>query len=68
MPWPQACPACGKRVGDPHVLKRHVLKSCKKGGNVRVATVVTVIGEGATVNVGTPVLANRVHPEQPGQS
>ena len=68
LPWPQACPACGKLMGDPHVLKRHLLRSCKKGGCVRVATVVTVIGEGATVNVGTPVLANKVHPEQPGQS
>ena len=64
LPWPKACPACGKMMGDPHVLKRHLLKSCKKRG--LVATVVTVIGEGATVNVGTPVLATTV--AQQGQS
>jgi len=68
LPWPQACHACGKLMGDPHVLKRHLLRSCKKaGGDMRMATVVTVIGEGATVNVGTPVLATTVDPQQ-GQS
>ena len=55
-------------MGDPHVLKRHLLKNCKMaGGNVRVATIVNVIGEGATVNMGTPVLATAVDPQQ-GQS
>ena len=68
LPWPQACPACGKLMGDPHVLKRHLLKSCKRHLlPAGMATAVTVIGEGATVNVGTPVLATRVHPQQ-GQS
>ena len=65
---PRTCPACGKLMGDPHVLKRHLLKNCKMvGGDVRVATIVNVIGEGATVNMGTPVLATAVDPQQ-GQS
>ena len=41
------------------------LKSCKQAGCAHpLATVVTVIGTGATVNTGTPLLANRVYPEQ----
>ena len=75
LPWPQACPACGKLMGDPHVLKQAApAQELQEGGEAARghqsktrSTVVTVIGDHTTVNMGTPVLANTVDPQQ-GQS